>query len=156
LQAAIFSVDFAYKVSHAVPILMITNSIAHWRSKMNNGKGISQAHLARRIGVGRSFVTKLEKGKAQPSAKLIFRVARYFKQPVESIFVHVDADSATHSSTARITMPSSQLLEFTPAPANPVCKQSAALHARPAHRGQSRDKSLVSPTAKVVASPVAQ
>jgi DNA-binding XRE family transcriptional regulator len=52
---------------------MIINSIAHWRSKMNNGKGISQAHLARRIGVGRSCVTKLEKGKAQPSA--VFQAA---------------------------------------------------------------------------------
>jgi DNA-binding XRE family transcriptional regulator len=134
---------------------MITNHIALWRSKMNDGKGISQAHLARRIGVGRSFVTKLEKG-AQPSADLMFRVARYFKQPVEEVFEQVDDDKQGVSSTAIITMPSSQLSDFAPAPANPVCKQPATLPARPARRGQSRDKSLVSPTAKVVASPVAQ
>ncbi len=123
---------------------------------MNNGKGISQAHLARRIGVGRSFVTKLEKGKAQPSADLMFRVARYFRQAVESVFQQVDDDKATPSHTARITLPSSQFSEFTPVPANLACKQSATLPARPARRGQSRDRSLVSPTAKVVASPVAQ
>ncbi len=57
---------------------------------MNQGKGVSQAHLARRLSVGRSFVTKLEKGKALPSAEVMFRMARYFKQPVEAVFQHVD------------------------------------------------------------------
>jgi DNA-binding XRE family transcriptional regulator len=65
---------------------MIINNIAYWRSTMNRGKGVSQAHLARKVGVGRSFVTKLEKGRTQPGAELMFRVARYLLQPVESVF----------------------------------------------------------------------
>ncbi len=73
---------------------MIGNNIASWRSKMNDGKGISRAHLARRIGVGRSFVTKLEKGIGKPGAELMFRVARYFKQPIEAIFWLVDGGGA--------------------------------------------------------------
>lgn len=73
---------------------MIGNNIASWRSKMNDGKGISRAHLARRIGVGRSFVTKLEKGIGRPGAELMFRVARYFKQPIEAIFWLVDGAGA--------------------------------------------------------------
>ena len=68
------------------PRQMIANNIAYWRSSMNQGKGISQAHLARRVGVGRSFVTKLEKGCAQPGAELMLRIADYLKQPVEAIF----------------------------------------------------------------------
>ena len=69
---------------------MIANRIAYWRATMNGGKGVSQAHLARKVHVGRSFVTKLEKGKAQPSAKLMLRMARYFKQPVEAVFQLAD------------------------------------------------------------------
>jgi putative transcriptional regulator len=69
---------------------MITNQIAHWRSKMNNGKGISRAWLARKVGVGRSFVSKLEKGRAKPGLELVFRMARYFGQPVEAVFQQID------------------------------------------------------------------
>lgn len=73
---------------------MIINNIAYWRSTMNRGKGVSQAHLARKIGVGRSFVTKLEKGRAQPGAELMFRVARYLLQPVEAVFRLVEGTKA--------------------------------------------------------------
>lgn len=123
---------------------MISNNIAHWRSIWNRGKGISRAHLARKIRVGRSYVTKLEKGTAQPSAEIMFRVARYFEQSIESIFQYA-ADGEDKTNVTRYTaMPTSQLSDnlSSSCPSNkpePV-----------------RDKSLVSPTAKVVASPVAR
>lgn len=44
---------------------------------------------------------------------------------------------------------------FTPAPAKPVCNSPATPAARPAGLETVKDKSLVVPTAKAVASPVA-
>jgi len=122
---------------------MITNQIAYWRSTMNQGKGISRAHLARQIRVGRSYVTKLEKGTAQPGAEIIFRVARYFRQPIEAIFQHIDNGKGV--IILKMTIPVSQFTESIP-----------TLPTRPAGMETVKDKSLVGPTAKVVASPVAQ
>ncbi len=87
---------------------MISNSIAAWRAKANEGKGITQAHLARRVGVGRSFITKLEKGIAQPGAELMLRTAAYFKQPVESIFWQAERAADSSLSEQREVMPGSQ------------------------------------------------
>jgi DNA-binding XRE family transcriptional regulator len=135
---------------------MIKNRIAYWRSTMNQGKGISQAHLARQIGVGRSFVTKLEKAGAQPGAELMFRIARYFKQSVETIFQHVEDGNAKHAYSHHDVMPASQIHGFSAALAKPLRTSEAALSARPAEPETIKDKSLVGPTAKAVASPVAQ
>ena len=63
---------------------MIINSLTKWRQ----AKGVSKAHLARRIGVDRSYVTKLEQGKMQPSGEMMFRIAKYLGQPLEAIFQH--------------------------------------------------------------------
>jgi len=134
---------------------MITNHIAHWRSTMNGGKGISRAHLARQIGVGRSFVTKLEKGTAQPGAELMLRAGRYFRQPVESVFELAVTGAGVSAVACRQAIPPSQIT-FTTTPAGPRCNAKAAPSARPAEPGATKDKSLVSPTAKAVAPPVAQ
>ncbi|MFZ4695943.1 MAG: helix-turn-helix transcriptional regulator [Verrucomicrobiia bacterium] len=64
----------------------VSNSIGQWRSRREGGKGISKAHLARRIGVSRSHVVRLEQGKVQPSAKTMFRIARYFGCRIEELF----------------------------------------------------------------------
>jgi excisionase family DNA binding protein len=45
---------------------------------------------------------------------------------------------------------------ITPAPAKPLCNSPATLSARPAGQVVIKGKSLVNPTAKAVASPVAQ
>jgi transcriptional regulator with XRE-family HTH domain len=84
---------------------MITNNIAYWRSTMNNGKGVSRAHFARQIGVGRSFVSKLEKGTVQPSAAFMFRAAKYFKQPIEVIFKHIDGAKVQPAIICAKTIP---------------------------------------------------
>jgi DNA-binding XRE family transcriptional regulator len=34
-------------------------------------------------------MTKLEQGRLQPSAEMMFRIAKYLKQPLEIVFQHV-------------------------------------------------------------------
>lgn len=69
---------------------MIVCNLKQWRAKANDGRGISKAWLARKIGASRSYVVKLERGKCQPSAEMMFKIAAYFGQPVEVIFQWVD------------------------------------------------------------------
>ena len=135
----------------SVGIVMIKNKITYLRSRMNRGKGITQAELARRVGVGRSFVTKLEKGTGQPGAELMLRVAWALKQPVEAVFRWVNGGKAQTSIICAQTIPISQHTAFASVAAKPMCNQLAAPSARPAGMVQSMDKSLVGPTAKVVA-----
>jgi putative transcriptional regulator len=66
---------------------MITNCVTKWRQ----AKGVSKAHLARRVGVSRSYATKLEQGKMQPSGEMMFRIAKYLEQPLEVVFQHVQS-----------------------------------------------------------------
>jgi putative transcriptional regulator len=66
---------------------MITNFVTKWRL----AKGVTKAHLARRVGVDRSYVTKLEQGKMQPSGEMMFRIARYLGQPLEDVFQHAQS-----------------------------------------------------------------
>lgn len=68
---------------------MIFNSLAAWRAK-RTPRSISKAHLARQLGVTRSYIAKLENGQAQPSADLMFRAARYFGVRIEDIFRYGD------------------------------------------------------------------
>ena len=72
---------------------MIINSVTKWRQ----AKGVCKAHLARRIGVDRSYVTKLEQGKMQPSGEMMFQIAKYLGQPLEAVFQHVQSLKARPS-----------------------------------------------------------
>lgn len=134
---------------------MIKNNIAEWRATMNDGKGVSKAHLARKVHVSRSFVTKLEKGKAQPGAALMLRVARYLKQPVEAVFQLADGVGTKPVFICPRTIPSSQFSVFAPVPAKPGRTQPATPPARPAGTVSVKDRSPVGPAAKAVAPPVA-
>jgi putative transcriptional regulator len=64
---------------------MIRNRIGEMRLKRKNG-GITKAYLAQRVGISRSYVTKLEQGRVTPSPELMFRIANYFECPVEKVF----------------------------------------------------------------------
>ena len=66
---------------------MVINSVTKWRQ----AKRVSKAHLARRVGVDRSYVTKLEQGKMQPSGEMMFRIAKYLGQPLEAVFQHAQS-----------------------------------------------------------------
>ena len=46
----------------------------------------SQGELAERLDVSRQTVNAIETGKYDPSLPLAFRIARLFRQPIESIF----------------------------------------------------------------------
>ena len=66
---------------------MITNELSKWLNRADKKK-ISKSHLARKIGVSRSYITKLEKGNLQPSAGIMFKIADYFGCRVEDIFIY--------------------------------------------------------------------
>lgn len=66
----------------------MTNNIKVARAMKN----ISQEELAKIIGVSRQTVNAMEKGKYVPSTVLALKLARYFEQPVENIFVLEDSD----------------------------------------------------------------
>jgi putative transcriptional regulator len=64
---------------------MIINHLSAWRARRGKS-GITKAALARRLGVSRSYITKLEQGTAQPSLELALRIACYFGCSVEEVF----------------------------------------------------------------------
>ena len=72
---------------------MITNCVTKWRQ----AKGVSKAHMARYVGVERSYMTKLEHGKMQPSGEMMFRIAKYLGQPLETVFQHEQSLKASPS-----------------------------------------------------------
>jgi len=47
---------------------------------------MTQADLAKEIGVSRQSINAIEKNKYVPSAVLALKIARLFKKPVEDIF----------------------------------------------------------------------
>jgi len=49
--------------------------------------GISQEELAKALSVSRQTISSLEKGQYNPSILLAYRIARFFKTPVEAIFI---------------------------------------------------------------------
>ncbi len=68
---------------------MFKNEVEFFRR--NKGvKGITKSHLAHRIGVSRSYITKLEQGKLKPSIDLAFKIAQYFDCKIEDVFTIED------------------------------------------------------------------
>jgi putative transcriptional regulator len=63
---------------------MIINLVSKWRT----AQGLSKARLARKLGVHRSYVTKLEHGTMQPSGEMMFCIAKFLGQPLEQVFQH--------------------------------------------------------------------
>ncbi|PVX26702.1 MAG: transcriptional regulator [Candidatus Bathyarchaeum sp.] len=60
---------------------------------------LTQEDLAKKIGVTRQTVIAMEKGKYNPSLDLAFKIARYFKVNIESIFIY---DQNDNKSTGEI------------------------------------------------------
>lgn len=59
------------------------NTIRVERAKIE----ISQQELAEKVEVSRQTIHSIERGKKTPSVELAIRMARYFKIPVEELFV---------------------------------------------------------------------
>ena len=49
--------------------------------------GLSQADLAKLVGVRRETVSFVENGEYNPSLLLAARIANYFKEPIEDVFI---------------------------------------------------------------------
>jgi len=60
----------------------IYNCLKHIRSEA----GLTQAELAKNVGVSRQTIIAMEKGSYTPSLDLALLVAKSFKRPVEDIF----------------------------------------------------------------------
>ncbi len=67
-------------------ILQVRNDVRELRSR----REISQAELARVLGVSRQTVNSIETGRYLPSLPLALAIARYFEITVEEMF-HDDA-----------------------------------------------------------------
>ncbi|MDR4468446.1 MAG: helix-turn-helix transcriptional regulator [Nitrospira sp.] len=69
----------------------VANRLQEWREK-RRPRGVSKASLARRLGISRSYVTRLEQGKVAPCLELALRIAQYFGCAVEDVF-YVQGDA---------------------------------------------------------------
>ena len=61
--------------------------------------------MARRVGVCRSYISKLEDGSIQPSGEVMFRIAAYFGRRIEEIFQLVQVQPAKANLFAARTLP---------------------------------------------------
>lgn len=62
--------------------LLIENKIQELRTRM----GLTQQELAEALEVTRATVMALEKGSYNPSLELAFRLSRFFRTGIETIF----------------------------------------------------------------------
>jgi len=63
--------------------LKLGNNLKRFRFEYD---GLSQAALARAIGISRQTVIAMEKGRLVPSTLLALKLARFFRAPVDEIF----------------------------------------------------------------------
>ena len=56
---------------------------------------MTQAELARQVGVTRQTVIAIEQGKYSPSLEVAFRMARVFGVPLDDVFQYPAADRET-------------------------------------------------------------
>lgn len=74
---------------HAVRIVQrrmsehIKNDVYRFRA----AHGITQEQLGDAVSVSRQTIIAIEKGNYTPSVLLAIKIARYFKEPVESLFI---------------------------------------------------------------------
>ncbi len=61
----------------------VTNRIRALRS---DADGMTQADLARRLGVTRQTVIAIEQGRYSPSLEMAFQIARVFGLPLDEVF----------------------------------------------------------------------
>lgn len=57
---------------------------------LRKSKNISQNDLADELSVSRQTVNSIENGKFDPSLTLAIKLTRYFKVPLEEIFIYED------------------------------------------------------------------
>ena len=66
----------------------VTNAIRSLR--FANGE-MTQAELARQLGVTRQTVIAIEQGRYSPSLEVAFQIARVFQAPLDDVFQYPDS-----------------------------------------------------------------
>lgn len=66
---------------------LVTNTIRARREEA----GLTQAELARRIGVTRQTLIAIEQGKYSPTLELAFQIARTFDAGIDDLFQYPEA-----------------------------------------------------------------
>ena len=56
--------------------------------ELRKARGITQEELAALLEVSRQTISSMEKGRYNPSILLAFKIARYFGQSIEDIFLY--------------------------------------------------------------------
>jgi putative transcriptional regulator len=67
----------------------ITNSIRALR--FAHGE-MTQAQLAKRVGVTRQTIIAIEQGRYSPSLEMAFQIARVFRVPLDEVFRYSDGE----------------------------------------------------------------
>ena len=67
----------------------ITNSIRALR--FAHGE-MTQAELARRVGVTRQTIIAIEQGRYSPSLEMAFQISRVFKAPLDDVFQYPEGE----------------------------------------------------------------
>ncbi len=62
----------------------IANRVFELRKRIN----VTQEDLAKAVGVSRQTIIAIEKGNYIPSLALGLKIAKFFKKPVEEIFIY--------------------------------------------------------------------
>lgn len=68
----------------------VTNSIRMLRFMADE---MTQAHLAKAVGVTRQTIMAIEKGKYSPTLELAFLIAREFDKPLDEVFGFEDPET---------------------------------------------------------------
>lgn len=55
---------------------------------LRNKTGVTQEELAEAVGVTRQTIIAIERGNYTPSVCLALKLAKYFKKPLEDVFVY--------------------------------------------------------------------
>jgi putative transcriptional regulator len=65
-------------------MVLTENKIKFYRTK----KGLTQEELADALRVTRQTIIAIEKGKYTPSLELAFKLSRFFKEKIETLFCY--------------------------------------------------------------------
>ncbi|CEP40929.1 MAG: helix-turn-helix transcriptional regulator [Paraclostridium sordellii] len=63
-------------------MINIRNNLFHIRKELK----ISQANLAKKVGISRTYLSKIENGHSNPSTEITYRIANELNKSIEDIF----------------------------------------------------------------------
>ncbi len=65
----------------------MTETVANTIERFRKVQGLTQEELAQAVGVTRQTIIALEKGNYIPSVLLSLKIAKFFRVPVEKLFI---------------------------------------------------------------------